>query len=83
MGWFESYLGRVLCKTRLIFARLKGPTRTVQVVSIFPPLVLLKNTAKGKEAFQGKFVVIVERIRLLILIGKTSRISAILFSSQE
>ena len=48
---------------------------------MFPPLVLLKNTAKGKEAFQGKFVVIVERIRLLIFIGKTSRISAILFSS--
>ena len=37
----------------------------LEVVSIFPPLVLVKkkkkkNTAKGKEAFQGKFVVIVE-----------------------
>ena len=32
-----------------------------EVVSIFPPFVLVKkNTAKGKEAFQGKFVVIVE-----------------------
>ena len=35
----------------------------LEVVSIFPPLVLVKkkNTAKGKEAFQGKFVVIVEQ----------------------
>ena len=33
----------------------------LEVVSIFPSLVLVKkNTAKGKVAFQGKFVVIVE-----------------------
>ena len=33
----------------------------LEVVSIFPPFVLVKkNTAKGKEAFQSKFVVIVE-----------------------
>ena len=31
----------------------------LEVVSIFPPLVLVKkNTAKGKEAFQGKFFVL-------------------------
>ena len=55
----------------------------LEVVSTFPPLVLVKkrNTAKGKEAFQGKFVVIIERIRSLIFIGKTSRISASSFSS--
>ena len=34
----------------------------LEVFSIFPPFVLVKkqNIAKGKEAFQGKFVVIVE-----------------------
>ena len=34
----------------------------LEVVSIFPPLVLVekKNIAKGKKPFQGKFVVIVE-----------------------
>ena len=35
----------------------------LEVVSIFPPFVLAKkkkNTTKGEEAFQGKFVVIVE-----------------------
>ena len=33
----------------------------LDVVSIVPPLILVKkNTAKGKEAFQGRFVVIVE-----------------------
>ena len=33
----------------------------LEVVSIFPPLVLAKkNTTKGEEAFQGKFVVIVQ-----------------------
>ena len=34
----------------------------LEVVSIVPPLILVKkkNTAKGKEAFQGRFVVIVE-----------------------
>ena len=32
----------------------------LEVFSIFSPFVLVKkNTAKGKEAFQGKFVVIV------------------------
>ena len=30
-GKFESYLGRVLCKTRLIFPRLNGP-----IVPIIP-----------------------------------------------
>ena len=33
----------------------------LEVVSIFPPFVLVKKiTTKGKEAFQGNFVVIVE-----------------------
>ena len=33
----------------------------LEVFSVFPPFVLVKKkTAKGKEAFQGKFVVIVE-----------------------
>ena len=34
----------------------------LEVFSICPPFVIVKkkNTAKGKEAFQGKFVVIVE-----------------------
>ena len=35
----------------------------LEVVSIFLPFVLVKkkkNTGKGKEAFQSKFVVIVE-----------------------
>ena len=56
----------------------------LEVVSIFPPLVLVKkkNTAKGKEAFQGKFVVIVED-SLVNFSGKTSRISARSFSSSR
>ena len=41
-----------------------------------------KNTAKGKEAFQGKFVVIVEDW-LVNFWGKTSRISASSFSSSS
>ena len=37
----------------------------LKVVSIFPPFVVVKkkkkkNTAKGKEAFQGEFVVTFE-----------------------
>ena len=57
----------------------------LEVVSIFPPLVLVKkkkNTAKGKEAFQGKFVVIVED-SLVNFFGKTSRFSASSFSSSR
>ena len=45
-------------------------------------LVKKKNTAKGKEAFQGKFVVIVED-SLVNFSGKTSRISARSFSSSR
>ena len=44
----HTVLHRTLCLSRSL--------------SIFPPFVLVKkkNTAKGKEAFQGKFIVIVE-----------------------
>ena len=41
-----------------------------------------KNTAKGKEPFQGKFVVIVEDL-LTNFLGKTSQISASSFSSSS
>ena len=57
----------------------------LEVVSIFPPLVLVKKHCKrraGKEAFQGKFVVMVED-SLVNFSGKTSRISASLFSSSS
>ena len=39
----------------------------LEVVSIFPTLALVKKkkTAKGKEAFQGMFVVIVEGCSLV------------------
>ena len=55
----------------------------LEVVSIFSPLVLVKKkTAKGKEAFQSKFVVVVED-SLVNVFGKTSRISASSFSSSS
>ena len=38
----------------------KSGTVFLEVVSIFSPREKKKNTAKGKEAFQGTFVVIVE-----------------------
>ena len=59
----------------------------LEVVSILSPLVLVKkNTAKGKEAFQGKFVVIhcvIVEDSLVKFFGKTSRISASSFSSSS
>ena len=45
-GWSIFKTGRCVC---------------LEVVSIFSPFVFVKKyTAKGKEAFQGRFVVIVE-----------------------
>ena len=52
---------------------------TVSVSKSFPSFlrcsfsVKKKNTAKGKEAFQGKFVVIVEGFARQFFLGKTSR----------
>ena len=43
----------------------------LEVFSIFRPFVLVKNnTAKGKEAFQGKFVVIVVRFARKLFLGQ-------------
>ena len=38
---------------------------------MFPPFVLVKNnTAKGKETFQGKFIVIVEGFARKLFLGQ-------------
>ena len=49
MGQFDSYLGRVLCKTRLSFPRFNGPIVDSEIDDGFlwvNTILLLQNSGK-------------------------------------
>ena len=52
-GKFASYLRRVLCKTRLIFLRINGPTLIVTVLAWLP---VVWHLDKDKQGALGLFI---------------------------